>query len=40
VRRADQLIYMRDARIECRGTFDEVRSQVADFDRQALLLGL
>ena len=40
VRRADQLLYMAHGRIECRGTFDEVRSQVPDFDRQASLLGL
>jgi ABC-type multidrug transport system fused ATPase/permease subunit len=40
VRRADQLLYMSHGRIECRGTFDEVRNQVPDFDRQASLLGL
>lgn len=40
VRRADQLLYLRKGRIECRGTFDEVRAQVPDFDRQASLLGL
>ncbi len=40
VRRADQLLYMEDGRITCRGTFDEVREQVSDFNRQASLLGL
>lgn len=40
VRRADQLLYLRHGKIECRGTFDEVRAQVPDFDRQASLLGL
>ena len=40
VRRADQLLYLRKGRIEARGTFDEVRSAVPDFDRQASLLGL
>lgn len=40
VRRADQLLYLESGRITATGTFDEVRSQVADFDRQAALLGL
>ena len=40
VRRADQLLYMKGGRIEARGTFDEVRNAVPDFDRQASLLGL
>jgi len=40
VRRADQLLYLQDGRIICRGTFDEVRTTVPDFDRQASLLGL
>lgn len=40
VRYADQVLYLEDGRIAARGTFDEVRGQVADFDRQATLLGL
>lgn len=40
VRRADQLLYLEDGRIIATGTFDEVREQVKDFDRQASLLGL
>lgn len=40
VRRADQVLYLQGGRIVCRGTFDEVREQVPDFDRQASLLGL
>lgn len=40
VRRADQLLYLEDGRVICRGTFEEVRDQVQDFDRQASLLGL
>jgi len=40
VRRADQLVYLEHGRIESCGTFDEVRLQVPDFDRQASLLGL
>ncbi len=40
VRFADQVLYLEGGRITARGTFDEVRSQVSDFDRQASLLGL
>lgn len=40
VRRADQLLYLADGHVVCQGTFDEVRAQVPDFDRQASLLGL
>ena len=40
VRRADQLLYLEHGKTRARGTFAEVRSQVADFDRQASLLGL
>jgi ATP-binding cassette subfamily C protein len=40
VRYADQVLYLEGGRIEARGTFDEVRAQVTDFDRQASLLGL
>lgn len=40
VRRADQLLYLRKGQVEARGTFEEVRSAVPDFDRQASLLGL
>lgn len=40
VRRADQLLYLRKGLVEARGTFDEVRACVPDFDRQASLLGL
>lgn len=40
VRRADQLLYLKGGRIISRGTFDEVREAVEDFDRQAALLGL
>lgn len=40
VRRADQLLYLENGRIIARGTFDQVREQVTDFDRQASLLGL
>ena len=40
VRYADQVLYLSDGAIIARGTFEEVRSQVTDFDRQASLLGL
>ncbi len=40
VRYADQVLYLDGGRITARGTFDEVRAQVVDFDRQASLLGL
>ena len=40
VRDADKVIYMADGRIIASGTFDEVRTQVPDFDRQAVLMGL
>ncbi len=40
VRRADQLLYLRDGRVVAHGDFLAVRSEVPDFDRQAALLGL
>ncbi len=40
VRNADVLVYLEDGKIRSVGTFEEVRSQVPDFDRQAQLMGL
>ena len=40
VRNADQVIYMERGKILARGTFEEVRSAVPDFDSQAKLMGL
>lgn len=40
VRRADQLVYLERGHVVASGTFDHVREQVPDFDRQASLLGL
>jgi len=40
VRHADQVIYLQDGLIVATGRFEQVRSQVPDFDRQAALLGL
>lgn len=39
-RKADQVIYLEQGRILARGSFEEVRSQVPDFDSNAKLLGL
>ena len=40
VRNADQVIYMEKGEILARGTFEEVRSAIPDFDHQAKLMGL
>lgn len=40
VMRADQLVYLEQGRIVASGRFEEVRTAVPDFDRQASLLGL
>ena len=40
IRDADQVAYVDRGSIRATGTFDEVRSAIPDFDRQALLLGL
>jgi ABC-type multidrug transport system fused ATPase/permease subunit len=40
VRNADVLVYLEDGKIRSVGTFEEIRSQVPDFDRQAQLMGL
>jgi ABC-type multidrug transport system fused ATPase/permease subunit len=40
VRNADSVIYMDRGQIKSIGTFEEVRSKVPDFDRQAKLMGL
>jgi ABC-type multidrug transport system fused ATPase/permease subunit len=40
VRDADLVLYMDKGEIVARGTFDEVRNSVPDFDRQAKLMGL
>jgi ABC-type multidrug transport system fused ATPase/permease subunit len=40
VRNADQVIYLRDGVIAAKGNFEQVRSQVTDFDQQAKLMGL
>ena len=40
VRFVDQLLYLKHGRVIARGTFDSIRHEVPDFDRQASLLGL
>jgi ABC-type multidrug transport system fused ATPase/permease subunit len=40
VREADQVVYLEQGAILSSGTFEEVRSQVPNFDRQASLMGL
>jgi len=40
VRDADLVLYMDKGQIVARGTFEEVRNAVTDFDRQAKLMGL
>ena len=40
IRYADQVIYLEDGAAICQGSFEEVRSAVPAFDRQAKLMGL
>jgi ABC-type multidrug transport system fused ATPase/permease subunit len=40
VRNADTVVYLSEGKIVAKGTFDEVRKIVPDFDRQAMLMGL
>ena len=40
VRQADLVVYMNEGKVIASGTFDEVRRDVPDFDRQAKLMGL
>ncbi len=40
VRNADRIAYLSEGRIRALGSFDEVRKEVPEFDRQAALMGL
>jgi ABC-type multidrug transport system fused ATPase/permease subunit len=40
VREADLVVYMESGEVKATGTFDEVRSAVPNFDKQARLMGL
>ena len=40
VRKANQVIYLQEGTMVANGSFEEVRAQVGDFDKQAKLMGL
>lgn len=40
VRNADQVIYIENGQLIARGTFNQLRTQIPDFDQQARLMGL
>ena len=40
VRNADRVVYLEDGRVRAVGSFEEVRNQLPDFERQAKLMGL
>ena len=40
VRSADLVVYLQDGQIIAKGTFEEVRDSVPDFDKQAKLMGI
>ena len=40
VRAADRIFYLEEGAIKAEGTFDEVRAQIPNFDKQAKLMGL
>jgi ABC-type multidrug transport system fused ATPase/permease subunit len=40
VRKADVVVYMQDGQIMAKGTFEQVRELIPDFDTQAQLMGL
>ena len=40
VKELDQVIYLENGQITAKGTFEEVRAAVPDFERQSMLLGL
>ena len=40
VRNADSVVYLEDGRVRAVGSFEEVRKQLPDFERQAKLMGL
>ena len=40
VRNADIVVYLSEGKIMATGSFEEVRNNVPDFDRQAKLMGL
>ena len=40
VRKADKVVYLENGKIVCSGTFEEVRKNVPNFEKQASLMGL
>ncbi len=40
IKDADLVVYLSEGKVECTGTFDEVRKNVPEFDNQAKLMGL
>jgi ABC-type bacteriocin/lantibiotic exporter with double-glycine peptidase domain len=40
VKNVDQVLYIENGKVVANGSFDEVRFQVPNFDRQAKLMGL
>jgi len=40
VRNSDVVIYLEEGQVKSVGTFEVVRAQIPDFDRQASLMGL
>jgi ABC-type multidrug transport system fused ATPase/permease subunit len=40
IRNADKVIYIENSKVLQIGTFEEIRANVPDFDRQANLMGL
>jgi ABC-type multidrug transport system fused ATPase/permease subunit len=40
VRKADKVVYLENGKIVCSGTFEEVRKNVPNFEKQATLMGL
>jgi len=40
VRDSDQVVYLRDGKLVCSGSFEKVKSVVPDFEHQAKLMGL
>ena len=40
VKESDQLLYLSEGKLVSKGTFDQIRLEVTDFDKQASLMGL
>jgi ABC-type multidrug transport system fused ATPase/permease subunit len=40
IKKADYVIYLNDGRVECVGTFEQVRQIIPDFETQITLMGI